>query len=158
MSARTSALAFAVVACASAREPSVQVAEEASASEIEVVFDRSDADPVRVVAEVADTPSARRRGLMFRRHLPRNGGMLFVFERSAQRSFWMRNTYLSLDMIFIAADRRIVGVVEEATPHSLEPRAVEGESLYVLEVRGGFAREHGLVPTMPVRFVGLARE
>jgi len=65
----------------------------------------------------------------------------------------MHNTYIPLDMIFIGTDRRIVGVVENATPQTDDPREVEGESQYVLEVNAGFARRHSLGPGTLVRFV-----
>jgi uncharacterized membrane protein (UPF0127 family) len=124
----------------------------------EVVLEPPGADPVHVTVEVARTPSTRRRGLMFRRHLAPIAGMLFVFERPAPRTFWMRNTFLRLDMIFIGADRHVVGVVADATPLTDDPRAVDADSQYVLEVRAGFASEHGVVPGTLARFVGVSEE
>jgi uncharacterized membrane protein (UPF0127 family) len=65
----------------------------------------------------------------------------------------MRNTYIPLDMIFISTDKRVVGVVERAEPLTDDPRSVEGESQYVLEVPGGFAVENRIGPGTVVRFV-----
>jgi hypothetical protein len=95
---------------------------------------------------------------MGRRRLAPDAGMLFVFERAERQSFWMRNTFLPLDIIFIGEDRRIAGVVEDATPRTDDERAVDAESRYVLEVHAGFAREHGLTAGTPVRFVNLPED
>ena len=100
--------------------------------------------PVTVPVEVAGTPEARTRGLMYRRDLRADAGMLFVFPTEGPQSFWMKNTPLPLDMIFIGADRRIVGIVADTTPFSLTPRGVDAPSQYVLEVHAGFAAQHGI--------------
>lgn len=69
--------------------------------------------------------------------------MLFVFPSSEHQEFWMRNTFLPLDMVFIESNRRVLGVVRNATPMTDDPRSVEGDSQYVLEVNAGFtARNH----------------
>jgi hypothetical protein len=124
----------------------------------EVVLEPEGGEPVTVRVEVARTDATRRRGLMFRRHMPPDAGMLFIFEHPEVQSFWMRNTFLALDILFIGADRRVVGVVADATPLTDRERAVEAESQYVLEVHAGFAREHDLRPGTAVRFEGLAEE
>ncbi len=113
-------------------------------------------EPIAVGVEIARTPQERQRGLMFRQHLDPNGGMLFLFERPDHLSFWMRNTYVPLDMIFIEPGMTVLGVVENATPLSDEPRGVPGKSQYVLEVNAGFSRRHGIGPGTPVRFMGVA--
>ena len=95
-----------------------------------------------VVAEVADTPVARRMGLMGRASLSPDSGMLFVFPKESERSFWMKNTLIPLDMIFIDDRGEIVGIVHNATPNTLTGRSVGQISLYVLEVRGGYAKEN----------------
>jgi len=84
--------------------------------------------------------------------------MLFIFDEPEVQSFWMRNTYLRLDIIFIGADRSVVGIVENAAPLTEEPRAVEAQSQYVLEVHGGFAAEHAIALGDTVRFEGLSEE
>lgn len=126
--------------------------------EAEVVLMPPDAAPVRVRVELARTESARRRGLMFRRHMDPDAGMLFVFDRPERQSFWMRNTFLPLDIIFLGADRRIVGVVEDARPLTDDSRAIEAESQYVLEVHAGFAREHGLTVGTPAQLVNVPED
>jgi uncharacterized membrane protein (UPF0127 family) len=101
-------------------------------------------NPVSVVVEVADTPESQMQGLMYRTHLDPDQGMIFLFEGESSHSFWMKNTPLPLDMIFISKDGRIVGIHENAEPFSLKPIDVGAPSHAVLEVNGGFAAAHGL--------------
>jgi uncharacterized membrane protein (UPF0127 family) len=100
--------------------------------------------PLEVALEVANTPATRQRGLMYRTALADGHGMLFVFDTDAIQSFWMKNTLIPLDMIFIAADGRIVGVHANAKPYSLASVSVGVPSRYVLEVPGGWAATHGV--------------
>ncbi len=104
---------------------------------------------VSVNAELAATPQARRKGLMGRTVLNAGDGMLFVFDREEVQSFWMMNTPISLDMIFMAgqptgAEVRVVGVVHNAVPHSTDLRSVPDASRFVLEVPGGWSTTHGI--------------
>lgn len=99
-----------------------------------------------VVAEVADTPVQRRRGLMFRKQLAPNAAMLFVYPDDAVHSMWMRDTYIALDMIFMDASMRVVGVVEDARPLDDRHQSPGMPSRYVLEVNAGWARSHGVGP------------
>jgi uncharacterized protein len=105
--------------------------------------------------EVARTNEEHERGLMYREHLDADAGMLFVFARPAQQTFWMKNTLIPLDMIFIGADHRVVGVVEKAEPQTLTARFVKGESQYVLEIGGGLSAERGLGAGDVVEFKGV---
>lgn len=111
--------------------------------------------PVLVGVELARTPSERAKGLMYRKHLDAEAGMLFLFEQPQQLTFWMRNTYVPLDMIFIESSLRVLGVVENAEPLTETSRSVPGQSQYVLEVNAGFSREHGIGPGTMVRFEGV---
>ncbi len=100
--------------------------------------------PVDVDLEVVREPRTRERGLMFRREMAEDHGMLFVFSRAEHQVFWMHNTILPLDMVFIRADRTILGIVKNATPETDDPREVPGDALYVLELNGGYADRHHL--------------
>jgi hypothetical protein len=100
--------------------------------------------PVRVAVEVVDTPERRARGLMYRTRLDDDHGMLFVFPTDEVQSFWMKNTYIPLDLVFIGDDRRIVGIHAEATPHSEAPIGIGRPSRWVLEVPGGYTRRRGI--------------
>ena len=90
--------------------------------------------------EIADTPAKRQLGLQYRRELAQDRGMLFVFAAQQVQSFWMKDTPLPLDMIFINRERKIVGIVHEAVPFSLDSRSVASPSQFVLEINGGLAR------------------
>lgn len=118
-----------------------------------VVLTSPGRDPVSVTVEVVQTDAARQRGLMYRKHLAPDAGMLFIFEREEPHTFWMRNTLIPLDMIFIKSDWTVLGIVENATPLSDELRSVPGASQYVLEVNAGFSRRHGLQAGTTVRYL-----
>jgi uncharacterized protein len=109
---------------------------------------------VRVEVEVVKTPEARALGLMYRKELPAQQGMLFVFEQEAVQSFWMKNTYIPLDMIFIDKKRRVVGIVHDAAPMTTTSRQVDAPSSYVLEVNAGFAKNNGIQSGAAVSFEG----
>lgn len=111
-----------------------------------------DSGALTVQAELADTVEKRTRGLMFREHMEEEQGMLFLFPVEQQLTFWMRNTLIPLDMIFIRADHTILGVVENATPRTDTARAVPGASQFVLEVNGGVAAKYGVKAGQTVDF------
>ena len=106
--------------------------------------------------EIADTPAKRELGLQYRRELAADRGMIFLFPTEHEQSFWMKNTPLPLDMIFINRDRKIVGIVERAVPYSTEARRVSGGSQYVLEINGGLSRRYGFKAGDSVRFEGIS--
>jgi uncharacterized membrane protein (UPF0127 family) len=94
--------------------------------------------------EIADTPASREQGLQYRETLSASQGMLFVFPDEDVRTFWMKNTPLPLDLIFISADLKIVGIIPNTTPFSLAPLSVSKPSRYVLEIKGGAAESAGI--------------
>jgi uncharacterized protein len=96
--------------------------------------------------EVADNDAERSRGLMFRKELPEGRGMLFDFVHDQPVSFWMHNTYISLDMIFITGDGRVLRVAENTEPMSDRLIPSGGPIRAVLEVIGGTARKLGIEP------------
>jgi uncharacterized protein len=118
-----------------------------------VVLTSPGQDPVTVAVEVVETDAARQRGLMYRKHLAPDAGMLFIFEREEPHSFWMHNTLIPLDIMFIKSDWTVLGIVENAEPHTDTLRNVPGESQYVLEVNAGFSRRHGLQAGSTVHYM-----
>src|SRR5262249_37585451 len=100
--------------------------------------------PASVQLEVVSTPAAMERGLMYRTSLPAESGMLFVFPDSSDHSFWMKNTLIPLDMLFVARDGQIAGIHPDAVPLSTAPILVGVPSAFVLEVNGGWAARHGV--------------
>ena len=103
-------------------------------------------------AEVADRPEARQLGLMFRKELPQNQGMLFVFEEPQVLDFWMKNTYLPLDVAFISNDGTILNI-ESMKPLDEKPRYRScGPARYALEVNQGWFAKRGIKPGDRIRF------
>lgn len=106
--------------------------------------------------ELAVSRSDRGRGLMFRREMPEQRGMLFVFPGEAVRSFYMKNTYIPLDMLFIDAKGEVLGILENVPTLNEEPRSVPKPAQYVLELNGGASARHGIragskmVPARPI--------
>ena len=96
--------------------------------------------------EIASTPEEQAKGLMFRRELPEGQGMLFDFHREQPTSFWMKNTYIPLDIIFIRGDGRILRIAENTVPLSEALVPSGGPVRAVLEVVAGTARKLGIAP------------
>ncbi|MDA0378227.1 MAG: DUF192 domain-containing protein [Bacteroidetes bacterium] len=98
----------------------------------------------RIVIELAESPEEQAQGLMYRRTLPDRGGMLFVDPVETMRSFWMKNTALSLDILFVDTDGHIVNIAKRTTPFSEEQIKSTGPARYVVEVRAGFTDRYGI--------------
>lgn len=96
--------------------------------------------------EIADNDAERAKGLMYRKELPEGQGMLFDFHREQEVSFWMQNTYIPLDMVFIRADGRILRITENTEPLSTKLIPSGGPVRAVLEVVGGTTRKLGIAP------------
>jgi uncharacterized protein len=96
--------------------------------------------------EIADNDAERAKGLMYRKELPEGQGMLFDFHREQEVSFWMQNTYVPLDMVFIRADGRILRIAENTEPLSTKLIPSGGPVRAVLEVIGGTTRKLGIAP------------
>jgi uncharacterized membrane protein (UPF0127 family) len=96
--------------------------------------------------ELATTEAEREKGLMFRKELPEGQGMLFDFHREQEVGFWMQNTYIPLDMIFIKGDGRILRIAENTEPMSTKVIPSGGPVRFVLEVIAGTARKLGISP------------
>lgn len=102
--------------------------------------------------EIAESDSAQARGLMQRRSLPPNSGMLFVNDTAEMRSFWMKNTPMPLDIIFVGADQKVVNIARRTRPFSEDMIRSEGPAQYVVEVRAGFADRIGLTDSSRIRW------
>jgi len=122
-----------------------------------VVVETAAGSHLSVTVELARTDEERARGLMNRRQLGEEAGMLFLFSESEPRAFWMRNTLIPLDMLFIDDGGRVVGLIERAEPLTTSPRDPGVASRYVLEVNGGWAARHGVRPGDRVRFENVPR-
>ena len=139
-------------ACGASATPTA-AGKQAKATPPEVVLRLASGTEVRVTVEIAGTEAERTRGLMYRRSLDSGRGMLFLFPAAEPHKFWMRNTYIPLDMIFLAADRTVVSIEENAEPLTETPRGPDANTQFVLEVPGGWASTHGIEPGITARFV-----
>ena len=108
-------------------------------------YDSDGAAITTIDIEIAETPQARETGMMGRPTMTENRGMLFIFEEEQYLSFWMMNTMISLDMIFLNADKEIITIQRDAVPFSKDSYAADAPGQYVLEVNGGFCDRHGIM-------------
>ncbi len=99
---------------------------------------QTDDNMISIEIEVSESAYEIERGLMHRRSLPANGGMFFVFDRADYRTFWMKDTYLSLDILFLNKDKEIIRISKGTTPLSELSIPSGGKAMYVLEVLAGF--------------------
>ncbi|RMB04914.1 hypothetical protein BXY39_2485 [Eilatimonas milleporae] len=104
-----------------------------------------------ILVETALTPEQQQCGMMFRTSVAPDQGMIFVFPEAKQASFWMRNTLIPLDIIFVRRNGRIANIIENAEPETLSSRPSKGRVIAVLELAGGQAAELGLKPGDMVR-------
>jgi len=96
--------------------------------------------------EIAQSPEEQARGLMFRNELAPDSGMLFPFEKEREASFWMKNTVIPLDIVFVRTDGSIESIAAETEPYSLDPIRSGEPVAAVLEIAGGRAAQLGIVP------------
>ncbi len=129
---------------ASAPAPAPVPAPAPALATTKAVFITSKGRQSSFTCEIAQTPSERATGLMHRKTLAPTKGMVFVFPHPEEQMFWMKNTHIPLDMIFISSDGVVVGVVENARPLSLELRGVSTPSQFVVELAAFTAGKHGI--------------
>ncbi len=154
MTRATSLAAVALAAIAGCRAPAAPSRPDAAPPAPRVVLAGPSGRESQVRVEVMRTPAQLERGLMFRERLAPDDGMLFVFPESDDHSFWMKNTLIPLDMVFISEAGTVVGVVASAEPLTTTERRVGAPSRYVLEVNGGWCAAHGVAAGDRVRFEG----
>ena len=103
-------------------------------------------DGTEIRAEIADTFTKRTKGLMFRKTLPENEGMLFIFGNEDYHNFWMMNMSFPIDIIFVKKEKRVVDIISNAQPCKLTCSTYKPKekAIYALEVNANFAEEHGI--------------
>jgi uncharacterized membrane protein (UPF0127 family) len=123
-------------------------------------------DGTRISLEVVADDVSRQRGLMFRERLAANEGMVFVFPKAGHYPFWMKNTLMPLDMLWLDESARIVAIAQSVPPCKADPcpsypptadGKLVGNALYVIEVVSGFARRHRLETGHVVKLEGVPR-
>ncbi|HBM57622.1 DUF192 domain-containing protein [Salipiger marinus] len=122
----------------------------------DTVWLRGDWGSASFRVEIADDAASRAQGLMHVEEMPASAGMLFVYEREAPVSFWMKNTLIPLDMVFADAQGRVVSVHDRAVPGDLTPIPSGAPSQFVLEINGGLADQLGIVPGSEMRHPAIA--
>jgi uncharacterized protein len=133
-----------------AAAPVVVTAPDAAAKAEQVTIETAKGERTFTVEVVRDEKD-RNRGLMFRHEMADSHGMLFDYDPPQQVSFWMKNTFLPLDIIFIGADGRILNIAAKTTPLSLERLPAVGKARGVLEINGGLSEKLGIKPGDKVR-------
>lgn len=118
-----------------------------------LTFYQPGGDTLKTIAiEIADTDAERQRGLMRRRSLGYDRGMLFIFEETSTDGMWMKNTPLPLDIVFVSPDSQVVSITRRTTPFSEETIEPAAPRKFVVEVRAGFANRFGLTDSTRVRW------
>lgn len=120
-----------------------------------VVFPEAKDKPVEIKVEVAERDTERMRGLMFRKSMPEEAGMIFLFRDADVHRFWMHNTCIPLDMLFVDKDGVIVGIEENVPTMNDNTYSVPCASSYVVEVNAGYCRRHGIVAGQKIRLDGI---
>jgi uncharacterized membrane protein (UPF0127 family) len=109
--------------------------------------------PARTIdIEIAENDSSREKGLMWRKTMTDEQGMLFIFDKQELHSFWMKNTILSLDIIFVSENNEIVKIQKKAKPYSLESIPSGKPAKFVVEVNGGFSDKYGIKEGDKIKF------
>jgi hypothetical protein len=116
---------------------------------------KTDSGPHNFTIELAITPAERALGLMYRRTLPADAGMLFLYDKPQPLNMWMRNTFISLDMVFIGADGKVHRIESRTEPFSTQLISSEGDVQGVLELNAGTAASIGLRAGDEVVYPGL---
>jgi uncharacterized protein len=114
--------------------------------------DAPNAPPVEV--ELARDEISRERGLMYRTSMPDNHGMLFSWDDESPRTFWMRNTCIPLDLLYVSKDGVVAGILEQVPTLNDAPRGIKCPVAHVLELNAGWARAHGVAPGMKLKIEG----
>lgn len=139
--------AFGLAACSAPAEPSVAALDRSPAGLEQIPLTiQSNGRTHSFIVEVARTPEEQARGLMHRRSLEPTRGMIFPYEPPQMTSFWMKNTLIPLDIIFIRPDGTIARIAANTVPMSLEPVPSLEPVTAVLEIPGGRAAELGIEP------------
>jgi uncharacterized membrane protein (UPF0127 family) len=112
---------------------------------------RGDWGQAQFTIEVADTNAERSKGLMNRLSMPKSAGMLFVYPRPKTAGFWMKNTLIPLDMIFMDRTGTVQHIHHRAQPGDLQPKFGGDNIQYVLEINGGLAEQMGMAPGTQLR-------
>lgn len=126
-------------------QPAAQPAKPQFRKDAQLRFlDASGKELALIDIEIADDEASREQGLMYRESMDEMQGMLFIMEREEQQAFWMKNTIMPLDIIYVNADHEVVDMFVNTKPYSLESLPSKAPAAFVVEVNAGFASRHGI--------------
>lgn len=128
----------------SVETPVAAVSPPVFIKEGEVTFLKKGEPYKKIDVEVAENEAERAKGLMFRPYLPDSVGMLFIFETPGENGFWMKNTSIPLDIIYVGPDKKIISIAENTKPYSEESIPPLGTMQYVVEVNAGFTKSNNI--------------
>lgn len=111
-------------------------------------------EKIKIDIEIADTEYKRQLGLMNRKSMEENQGMLFIFNEERLQSFWMLNTMISLDILFVNKEKKIVTIHKNTTPLSQQSYPSSEPAIYVVEVVGGFCNKYNILPGDKISWMG----
>jgi uncharacterized protein len=112
--------------------------------ELRFLDGKTDKVITKIDIEVADNDAEREQGLMYRDTMAENAGMLFLMDTEDMQAFWMKNTIISLDIMFVDSERRIVNIHKNCKPYSLDQLPSSKPALYVVEVNAGYSEKYGI--------------
>jgi uncharacterized protein len=115
-------------------------------------LDNKGKELAKIDIEIVETEAEHNQGLMYRTHMGEFQGMLFLFEKPEPRKFWMRNTYISLDIIYVNENKEVVSIQKNAAPMNDESLPSEKKAQYVVEVNAGFSDKFGIEPGCKIRY------
>lgn len=118
----------------------------------EVTFWRDGKKLRKIDVEIAENQAERSKGLMYRPYIPDSVGMLFIFEQSAPQGFWMKNTSIPLDIIYVDENKKIVSIAKNTKPYSEESIPSLGNAQYVVEVNAGFSERNNIITGDAISF------
>lgn len=127
-------------------------APEAITKEGEVVFLRNGRKIVKIDVEIAENDTERNKGLMYRPYIPDSTGMLFIFPEPKELGFWMKNTQIPLDIMYVDTNKKIISIQKHTKPFSEESLPSNGIAQYVVEVNAGFSDRNDIKPGDVISF------
>ncbi len=146
-------VSISIVGCEHSNKPKANPSIPPKFSETEPMFKKDgrlsfisfDNDTISTIEiEIANTEIKREKGLMHRKAMNQSNGMLFIFDKEERQSFWMKNTHIALDLVFVNAEKEIVHIAPNNAPYSLKQIHSFEYALYVVEVNSGYCNKNGI--------------
>lgn len=145
-------ISIVLIGCSAFQQDTNDINKSAIADKDTVTF-QTPSKEIDLIVEIADTKAERTKGLMYREHMGENDGMLFIFEIEKPQTFWMKDTLISLDMIFINSEFEIVHIAKNTKPNQIkELYSSQEPARYVIETNAGWTDQYGILVGQVVKF------